>query len=67
MGIGCSVGVVVGLISVFVSFWLFKIGLISYEQSDFGSTAAISIGTFVAIILILVRSKNKETLTAGPV
>jgi hypothetical protein len=52
---------IVGIISATIPLVLVERHLISYEQFDYSSTAAFSIGSFIAVLVITIRSKIKET------
>lgn len=50
----------IGIISFAVPFGLFLEGLISYEVFDFSSTGVWVIGSFIATLVLAIRSKDKK-------
>lgn len=51
---------IVAIISLMVLFELEQMHLISFEQFDYGSTVAITVGPFIAALLVTIRAKRKE-------
>ena len=52
-----------GIISATIALELLMNDLISYEQFDYGSTAAFCLGSFISVLVITIRSKGKERLS----
>ena len=52
-----------GIISATIALELLMNDLISYEQFDYGSTAAFCLGSFFSVLVITIRSKGKESLS----